>query len=389
MKKFGILIVVVIATTFLISKGYRNDESKTSVIEESRGIFISYIEYMSYFTNLDNNKLDQKIEEMINIISNNHFNRVYLQVRPFSDSIYSSNIFPFSHTISGTQGKSINYDVLEAFINKCRFKNIEIYAWINPYRISNYTDTSFLSLDNPAYSWLNTNKVKIIDNKGIYYNPASREVRELIIDGVKELIKNYNINGILLDDYFYPNDQTIDQEEYDEVKDIISLAEFRYSQVNELISGIYKAIKDYDSNIKFGISPDGNIENNSKIHYADIKTWLEKDGYIDFIMPQIYYGFYHETKPFINTINEWSKLNSKNKELLVALALYKSGIEDIYAKSGKSEWINHNNMIERQIKVSRNITNYKGYSLFRYDYLINTENNINLKEEIKNYNKLF
>ena len=204
-----------------------------------------------------------------------------------------------------------------------------------------------MSIDNPAYEWLSTNHVKVIKNKGIFYNPASDEVKKLIINGVEEIVKKYEVDGILLDDYFYPDD-TIDLEDYKRVENTISIADFRLSQVNELISGIYQAIKNVKSDILFGISPDGNIENNYNSHYADVKKWLAEDGYIDYIMPQIYYGFQHDTKPFIKTINEWQNLIHNDAKLMVALSLYKAGKPDTYAGSAKNEWIDSNNIIKKQ-----------------------------------------
>lgn len=349
---------------------------------EKRGVFISYIEFMNYFDNKTEEEIKKEVDRMIEETNAFHLNRIYLQVRPFSDSIYPSKIFPFSHTVSGKQGKGLSFDLLDYFIKKAHQVNIELYAWINPYRISNYTDTSFLSRDNPAYLWLDTNHVKTIPDKGIYYNPASSEVMDLIVSGVEEIVTNYEIDGILLDDYFYPDD-TIDLENYEKVKNTISITDFRLSKVNELVKRIYDTVHKIKPNTQFGISPDGNITNNYDMHYADVKKWLKEDGYIDFIMPQIYYGFRHETKPFIETINEWKRLIQNDVELQVALALYKSGKEDQYAKSGSREWIEYNDIIKKQILVARNMNIYQGFSIFRYQYLIDDSGNKNLEQEIK------
>lgn len=382
MKKILFYVAVILITAFFMHYLYEEGSIENEI--ESRGIFISYIEYLEYFYMKDSDEIKKEIDTMIDEIKKYKINRIYLQVRPFSDSIYNSKIFPFSHTVVKKQGEKINLDILKYFIECAHEEKIELYAWINPYRISNNTDTNFISKNNPAYLWLNTNNVKIIENKGIYYNPASNEVKKLIVDGVEEIIKNYKVDGILFDDYFYPDD-TIDLENYEEVKSTISLTDYRLSNVNKLIKEVYEVIKNYDSNIKFGVSPDGNIENNYNIHYADVKKWLKEDDYIDYIMPQIYYGFLHETKPFIKTVNEWNDLIKNDVELIPTLSLYKVGKIDNYAKSGSDEWINNSNMIKKQIQVSRNINYYKGFSLFRYDYLLKEEAN----KEIMNYLKLF
>jgi len=380
MKKFMFFIAVILITAFLI-------DNKT-IEKENRGVFISYIEYNKYFNKKDKEDIKKEIKTMINNIKNYKLNRIYLQVRAFSDSIYNSSYFPFTHTISSYQGKNINLDVLDYFIKEAKSKDIEIYAWVNPYRISNGTDTSFISKDNPAYKWLNTNKVKVIEEKGIYYNPASKEVKQLIINGIKEIVENYEIDGLIIDDYFYP-DNTIDLEEYKEYENVISLSDFRLNNVNELVSSIYKTIKEIDENVKFGISPDANIKNNYEIHYADVKTWLSKEGYIDFIMPQIYYGFLHETKPFIETVNEWNSLIKNDLDLIPALSLYKVGKIDNYAGTGKYEWQENTGIIKKQIQVSRKVSNYDGFSLFRYDFLVNNSEDVNLQKEVNQFLSLF
>lgn len=386
MKKIIIYFAVIFITAFLLFS--INRKNKNYYYNESRGIFLSYIEYLEYFQGKDCNNIKKQIDNIMVELKDNYINRIYLQVRPFSDSIYNSNIFPFSHTISGVQGEDIGLDVLDYFLKVAHKENIEIHAWINPYRISNYTDISFLSEDNPAFHWLKTNHVKIIEGKGIYYNPASSEVKDLIINGVIEIVKKYDVDGILFDDYFYP-DNTIDLDNYKEVENTISLTDFRLSQVNELVSNIYKKIKEINSDILFGISPDGNIDNNYDDHYADVKKWISEDGYVDYIMPQIYYGFIHESKPFIATINEWNNLIKNKVELIPVLALYKSGEPDLYAGSGINEWVEEDDIIKKQIQVSRNMSNYIGFSIFRYDYLIRNQKSVNLQNEIYNFQPLF
>ena len=366
MKKITKYLAVIIITAFLM---FEINNKIKYIPNESRGVFISYIEYMNYFKGKKIEEIKKEIDKIIIETKNNYLNTIYLHVRPFSDSIYNSNIFPFSHTITGIQKKEISFDILDYFIKKAHNKNIKVHAWINPYRISNDTDTSFLSKDNPAYKWLNTNHVKIIEGKGIYYNPASNKVKELIIKGVVEIVENYDVDGILFDDYFYP-DNTIDLENYKEVENTISLTDYRLSQVNELISNVYKKIKEINQSVLFGISPDGNIDNNYNTHYADVKKWLSEINYVDYIMPQIYYGFIHETKPFIETINEWNNLIKKDIKLIPVLALYKVGEIDNYAGSGKNEWVETSDLIKKQIQVSRNMSKYDGFSLFRYEYLL-------------------
>lgn len=151
----------------------------------------------------------------------------------------------------------------------------------------------------------------------------------------------------------------------------MSLKEFRLYHTNDLIKRVHKVIKDLDNNIIFSISPDGNINNNYNYHYADIKTWISSNEYIDIIMPQIYYGFDNQYKPFIETFDEWQSLiTNENVKLVPILAFYKTGNIDDNAGFGKHEWEKSSDIIKRQIEYIRSKNAY-GIGLFRYDFLFN------------------
>ena len=380
--KVALLAVITIITAFFISQNKIEikDEVKNSVVKtkiEKRAIFISYIEYQDYLKGKNKQDITNEITKMIDNIKKYKFNMLILHVSPFSDAIYESKIFPSSSSIVNKEGEKLPIDVLSYFIEVAHKNNIELHAWINPYRISNSTDVTKLSSTNPAYKWLNTNNVKVIENKGIYYNPASSEVHDLIISGIEEIVKNYDVDGIHLDDYFYP-DTTIDLENYQPFENTISLTDYRLSNINKLVKDIYDKIKSINNKVLFGISPEGNIENNYNNNYADVKKWISEKGYIDYIMPQLYYGFLNESKPFLKTLNEWYDLVKIDIAFIPALALYKSGTIDEYAKSGKYEWIENNDIIVREIKSLKSLKKYDGYSLFRYSNLINYINRTNL-----------
>ncbi len=349
-------------------------ETKVQNEMEIRGIYISYLEYLTYFQGNAININKAYINKMLDNVHDLGFNTVFLQVSPFSDSIYKSNIFPYSYTLTGVEGKNPGMDYLEYFIEEAKIRNIKIHAWINPYRISSTTDTSKIAKENPAYSLLNTSDVAINDD-GIYYNPASPKSIDLILKQVYELISNYDLAGIHFDDYFYVN-QEIDKNNYAkylENNPTITLEDYRLGIINSMIKSVYKTIKDYNPNLIFSIAPDGNINNNYEYHYADVKTWLKEDNYVDIIMPQVYYGFENEYRPFTAAINEWQDLIKNKTKLIPVLAFYKVGLNDSGAGSGKTEWLNNDNIISRQINFSKTLNNYNGVVLFRYDFLFNNK----------------
>ena len=390
MKKeyFLILIIFLLLLVYIFIKE-ENLERKEETLEK-RAVFISYIELGNNLRGKSSKDMKETINNMIKNIDNFGFNMIILQIRSFSDAIYKSNIYPSSRSVVNKEGETLPFDILKYFIKESHNKKIELHAWINPYRISNTTDISIISKDNPAYKLLNTNNIKIIDNVGIYYNPASSKVESLILKGIDEVIKNYDVDGIHFDDYFYPKSSDIDKDEYEKAKEVnnnLTLQEFRLNTISSLIKKTYNLIKNYDKSILFGISPDGNIDNNYNSNYVDTRLFCTESGYIDYIMPQVYYGFLNSTKPFEETIKSWNNLITNKIDLIPALAFYKTGNIDKYAKDGVNEWIEYNNIISREVLLSRELSNYNGFALFRYDSIFGsnlTETSFLEKENLKN-----
>ena len=372
MKKIFVVFLIII--TFFIGNAYVSSKKNNNLNmkdTEIKGIYISYIEYLSYFEGNSITINKSYILKMLDNIESMKFNTIFLHVSPFSDAIYYSSIFPSSYTISGVEGKSLGMDYLKYFIEEAHKRNIKVHAWINPYRISSSSDISKLSSNNIALKYLETNDAKITKN-GIYYNPASANVLNLILKQVYEIILNYDVDGIHFDDYFY-EDNEIDLENYNKyfIDNNITIKDYRLNIINTTIKSVYKLIKDYNKNNIFSISPDGNIDNNYDYHFADIKTWLKESGYVDIIMPQVYYGFDNDLKPFEKVVTEWNNLIENDVKIVPVLAFYKVGLIDNYAGNGKYEWINNKNIISREINYSKTLSHYKGYTLFRYDYLFN------------------
>ena len=385
---FLILIIFLLLLVYIFIKE-ENLERKEETLEK-RAVFISYIELGNNLRGKSSKDMKETINNMIKNIDNFGFNMIILQIRSFSDAIYKSNIYPSSRSVVNKEGETLPFDILKYFIKESHNKKIELHAWINPYRISNTTDISIISKDNPAYKLLNTNNIKIIDNVGIYYNPASSKVETLILKGIDEVIKNYDVDGIHFDDYFYPKSSDIDKDEYEKAKEVnnnLTLQEFRLNTISSLIKKTYNLIKNYDKSILFGISPDGNIDNNYNSNYVDTRLFCTESGYIDYIMPQVYYGFLNSTKPFEETIKSWNNLITNKIDLIPALAFYKTGNIDKYAKDGVNEWIEYNNIISREVLLSRELSNYNGFALFRYDSIFGsnlTETSFLEKEKLKN-----
>lgn len=365
-----LIVVLFFIVDATISYAKRIDSKKEIVDNEIRGVYISYLEYLSYF-NGNSTKINQtKINKMIDNIKEQKLNTIFLHVSPFSDSIYESKLFPYSYTLTGIEGKNPGFDYLEYFIKVAHQKNIKVHAWINPYRVSFNQNIDALSDKNPARKLINSSSIKI-DKNGIYYNPASEIVKSLIVRQVEEIISKYAVDGIHFDDYFYIQ-KDVDNIEYTNYINNggeLSLKEFRLYNTSDLIKRVYKVIKEKDDSIIFSIAPDGNISNNYLYHYADVKTWLSENDYVDIIMPQIYYGFNNQYSPFNDVLNNWINLcTNKNILIVPVLASYKVGELDKEAGSGKNEWIEDKNIIKKQVDIIKD-QNLNGYTLFRYEFI--------------------
>ena len=381
-RKILVVLIIVFFVYFFLENNNVNIEKRP----EKRGVFVSYIELSHYLKGMNKEQGITEINKIVNNLKKMNFNMIILQVRTFSDAIYPSTIYPWSETITGQEGVSPGYDILKAFIDIAHKNSMELHAWINPYRIRGDEDATDLAVTNPAFSYLNSDMVCFSD--GIFYNPAKEEVKQLIVAGVEEIVKKYSVDGILFDDYFYPN-LDVDLNDYNDYKKMhpdVSISEYRLFQVSDLIQRVYKVC--HKNKVLFGISPDGNINNNYQKHFADVKKWGSNAGYVDYLMPQIYYGFYNEARAFYDSLKEWGVITSK-VSLMPALAFYKVGTVDNYAKGGKEEWLNNNDIIMREVLLSRNLDNYTGFSLFRYDYLFNVElKTKTTMQEVKNIKKI-
>lgn len=352
-------------------------QAKKAVPKENtlQGVWVSYSEIPST-VGVSKSEYIKKSDEIFLNISKMGLNTAFVHIRAFSDAFYPSEIFPSSSYIAGTQGARLDYDPIVIMIESAEKYGIDFHAWLNPFRVATHTDIQKLSPDNPARKMLDSgntdNAVCVLEN-GIYYNPACPAVHSLIIDGVLEFLEKHKVDGVHIDDYFYPSaDEKIDSSEYKNYCDgggKISLSQWRKNSVNAFVCALYSAVKNFDSNLIFSISPSGNIAHNAENLYADVETWLAEDCYADLIIPQLYYGFRHSYLPFEKTATEWALLKGEKVKLAAGIAAYKTGKEDTFAGDGINEWIDEKDVIQRQIESILSNPNYSGYVLFSYEYI--------------------
>lgn len=216
-------------------------------------------------------------------------NRAIVHLRPFADALYPSGLFPWSHLLGGRQGVDPGYDPLAVLLEEAGACGIAVEGWLNPYRITRGDlFAGSLADHHPARlhpewtaSW----------QQGLYFNPARPEVTQLIAAGAAELAARYPLAAIQFDDYFYPTTHPdFDQADYQQVGIHLSLEAWRRENVSGMVAAVYRAVKAANPAMAFGISPHGDDRLNVDQQYADTGRWLTQPGYIDYLMPQIYYG---------------------------------------------------------------------------------------------------
>ena len=354
-----------------------------SSANEVRAIWITYLELAPIMQGRSQSQFTASIAAMFDNCAQYGINTIFAHVRPFGDALYKSEYFPWSYIATGVEGKDPGYDPLEIMVREAHARGMKIEAWINPYRVRH--DKKYpLAENNQAKIWLDEGSLNVATN-GTYivYNPASKQARDLIVNGVREIIRNYDVDGIHIDDYFYPStltewDKNFDMASYNAYRNAggtLVHADWRRANVSTLVRAIYSAVKAEDSSVLFGISPQSSVYNNYHAMYFDVQAALANTGYCDYICPQIYFGYENDVQPYYETLMQWDKMiKVSGVKLYPGLAVYKAGLTDTWAGSGKAEWQQNNDIIARQVEDSRDCVNYGGFALYRYDSLFRPDN---------------
>lgn len=338
--------------------------------QEMCGVWVSYMELsMENESSKTQKAFEDKFTEIAQKCRGSGFNTLIVQVRPFCDALYKSSHFPWSHILTGTQGKNPNYDPLKIMCDICKEYNLKIHAWVNPYRISSNETPSEFSDDNP---YIKNSEIGIETDNGIFLDPSNGTAQQLICDGIKEIAENYDVDGIQFDDYFYPTeDEGFDKKQYEAYiekygkENCMSLDNWRMQNVNTLICKVYRTIKSVDSSVEFGISPQGNIGNNNGL-YADVKSWCTCKGFADYICPQIYFSLENPALTFEDCLDSWTSLDfDENVKLYVGLGGYKA----CNGEYDEETWLLNDSILADEYGILRNNKSVRGFMLYSYSCL--------------------
>ena len=330
------------------------------------------------------------VERMLDNVKANGFNTIILQMRPYADSMYPSEYYPSSSYAVGSYGGFFDYDPVEIFINLAHERELSVHAWINPMRgmlVSEIGSVSSKYLIRKWYSSSGTRGllVSVVDSR-IYLNPAHDEVQLLIVDGAREILERYPVDGLHMDDYFYPTTATnFDERSYQEYRNAggrLDLAAFRKNNLNLLVSRLWSMTKSVSEDLIFGISPAGVMTTVIDSHYANVVEWCSKPGYVDYICPQVYFGLEHQNYDFVKVCNAWQGIiKTDSVKLVIGMTLGKAKSKvDNYAGTGKYEWRDHSDVLKRCLEYTRSLEKCTGVAYFCYQYFYDPLSGIEVSE---------
>ena len=337
-----------------------NEEYEPLNYREQVGMWLPYVRFPDYMQGKSEESFRKSVAQIMEDAAADCVNTVYFHVRPNGDAYYKSELFPKGAYLDG------DYDPLAIILEEAHDRGISVHAWINPLRLQTAEQMEKVPDSFIVKKWINAGEPYVKNVNGRWYlDPAYPETVELIENSVSEILENYDVDGVHIDDYFYPTTDTEFDREAFEASGSTELAQWRVDNVNRFVKAMYDTVKEKDTRIVFGISPQGNVDADYSTQYADVIRWGSEEGFCDYIVPQIYFGFENENSPFLPTLKQWEELVDESKAaLIIGLAAYKLGREDKWAgEAAELEWINDPDIIKKQIKEVKN-SSADGYALY-------------------------
>ncbi len=326
------------------------------------GLWLPYTHFDEQMSGKSPDEYRAEMSVLLSEAAEQGINTVYFHVHPNGDAYYKSDIFPRGRCM----GEEL--DALAVVLEEAHKLGISVHAWINPLRMQTAAEMEALPDSYIVKQWTEqpeTGCVRLVNDRW-YLVPVFPEVRELICSCAAELLTRYDIDGIHIDDYFYPtSDASFDAEAF-AASDAADLAQWRRENVTAMVRELCSEVHSHGNRLKFGISPQGNITADREKLYADVERWCSGNAFCDYIVPQLYYGFMNETCPFEPTLRRWEQLTENSSvSLVVGLAEYKLGKEDVWAgETGKDEWVTSPDILERQTGLVRS-SSADGYAFYR------------------------
>lgn len=378
---------------FLIASTAQLLFAQPSPKREVRGVWIATIGNIDWPTVATGTNVEKQKQELIQILDQHKksgMNTILFQIRPAADAFYGRGREGWSRYLTGKQGKAPEpfYDPLDFIIAECHKRGMELHAWINPYRASTTLNPNHFSEDHITKKkpeWFFTYAGKKL------FNPGIPEVRQYIIDVIMDVVSNYDIDGVHFDDYFYPypdsrNTAIPDRLTFGQYSNNFSnIEDWRRNNVDVLIHDLGVAIKAKKPYVKYGVSPFGIWDNKdanrdgSNTHglsgyrtlFADGVKWI-KEGWIDYINPQIYFPFQNRAAAY-EILVEWWQHHTYGRHFYIGHGAYR-------VNEQKPGWTDRS-QIPRQIRFLREQQNVQGSIFFSSKSL--TDNLAGLQDSLQ------
>ena len=346
---------------------------------EWRAVWVSYLEWAAMDFSTED-AFRAGVVQLLDNCTGLGLNTVLAQVRPFGDALYRSSLFPWSHLCTGVQGQDPGFDPLDVLLQEAHARGISVEAWVNPYRLRSSAamppDLADGNLANTHPEWVCT-----VD-EGLYLNPAEPAAADYVVQGVAELVQNYAVDGIHFDDYFYPTtDESIDAAQF-AASGAGNLAAWRRENVTALVRAVHDTVKAADPTLRFGISPQGNPDNDENQQYSDVTGWLASgggDAVVDYLCPQVYWGqgfALHNGSTrfaFENIVPAWLAYpRAADVALYFGLGAYRVGVGDGGSNENSLSGWSTGRALADQVAFLRE-QGAGGWALYRYGSLFGPE----------------
>nr|WP_297274144.1 family 10 glycosylhydrolase [uncultured Agathobaculum sp.] len=350
-----------------------------------RGVWVSTIYNIDYPSaqGLSADALKSEADTILDNIAAMGLNTVFLQVRPSADAIYPSEIFPWSRYISGTVGQApdSDFDVLAYWVDGAHSRGLQLHAWLNPYRITKDGQSEWDAL--PESSPAKQHPEWVVEyEENYYFNPGLPAVQQLVVDGAAEIVKNYDVDGIHLDDYFYPGTDFDDAATFARYGDDFNdIGDWRRDNVNTLIAALDETLHEINPALSFGISPAGIWDNKTdnpkgsetngrssyREIYCDSVEWIKK-GTVDYICPQLYWSIGYEIADFEVLVDWWQQVvSTSDVALYIGIGAYRA------AEAQPGDVWYGTEELQRQLTLLDDSIDIQGEVFFSYSSLQNVD----------------
>lgn len=328
-KKIIAILLAVIPAMHLFAQVMQG-ESELHPKREFRAAWIQSVN--GQFKGMSADKMKRTLSQQLDALHEAGINVVIFQVRPESDALYESRLEPWSRFMTGVQGQAPSpyWDPLEYMVEECHRRGMELHAWVNPYRAK----TTLKNELAPGHVYHIHPEWFVTYGDQLYFNPALPESRRHICMVVSDIVVRYDVDGIHMDDYFYPypvaGKDFPDDEDYKRMGlGFASKADWRRHNVNMLIEDLHYKIREIKPWVKFGVSPFGIYRNRSTDPlgsntnglqnyddlYADVLLWAN-EGWIDYTIPQVYWHIGHPRADYAELVDWWAR-NTGNRPLVI------------------------------------------------------------------------